>query len=85
MIQHVEATRILATVWSCRRCGMGWLSEEAPTAQTWYLYALTKPGDGSLVNESGPAWTVSGPDCSICPTCGLRMVQGSQPAQAQLN
>ncbi len=85
MIQRVEAAPLLAALWSCRTCGIGWLSEPAPAAQTWYLYALTKPGDGSPVNQSGPAWTLSGPDPSICPTCGLRMVQESQPAQAQLN
>jgi hypothetical protein len=76
---------IMAAVWSCRSCGVGWLSEPAPTAQTWYLYALTKSGDGSLVNESGPAWVVSGPDPAICPTCGLSMVQQSQPVQPELN
>jgi rubrerythrin len=85
MMQQVEAAPLLAALWSCRTCGVGWLSEPAPAAQTWYLYEFAKPGDGSLVSENGPAWTVSGPDPSVCPTCGLSMLLESQPAQAQLN
>jgi hypothetical protein len=75
----------MAAVWSCRTCGIGWLSEPALAAPTWYLYALTKPGDGSSVNQSEPAWTLSGPSPSICPASGLSRVQERQPAQAQLN
>ena len=85
MMQQVEATQRMAALWSCRTCGIGWLSEPAPAAQTWYLYALTQPADEPVVNESGPAWTVSGPDPSICPTCGQSMVQESQSMQAELN
>ena len=85
MTQHVETGSRLAALWSCRSCGAGWLSEGAPVAQTWYLYDLAKSEDGSLVNESGPAWTVSGPDPAICPTCGQSMVQESQSMQAELN
>jgi hypothetical protein len=85
MIQRVETTRIMAALWSCRTCGVGWLSEPAPAAQTWYLYALANLADEPVVNDSGPAWVVSGPDPSICPTCGLDMVQESRSVQAQLN
>jgi len=85
MTQQVESAALSAALWSCRRCNVGWLSEPAPAPQAWYLYALAKPADGSVVDERGPAWLVSGPDPSICPTCGLRMVQETRSVQAQLN
>jgi hypothetical protein len=85
MTQQVETAALSAALWSCHRCGAGWISEPAPAAQTWYLYELMQPADRPVVNESGPAWLVSGPDPSICPTCGLRMVQESRSVQAQLN
>ena len=85
MIQRVETTRLMAALWSCPSCGAAWLSEPAPAAQTWYLYELMQLADRPVVNESGPVWVVSGPDPSICPTCGLSMVQESRSVQAQLN
>jgi hypothetical protein len=85
MTQQVESATLSAAVWSCRTCGVGWLSEEAPAPQAWYLYELAKPADGSLVNAGGPAWVVSGPDPSICPTRGQSMVQETRLVQPELN
>ena len=85
MTQQVEFAVLSTALWSCRTCGVGWLSEPAPAPQAWYLYELAKPADGSLVNAGGPAWVVSGADPSICPTCGLRMLQETRSVQAQLN
>jgi hypothetical protein len=84
LLKQTENSLIGTTAWCCHTCSAHWLSEPAGADQTWYLYELVEPV-GVCLPGSAPAWTVSSPDPTVCPTCGGRMMPDNRMPQAALN
>ena len=64
-----------SSLWRCNGCQAWWVCEPIAQPQTWQLIFLADITNPLVGISQCPAWEVSGPDPSVCPDCGQRMVK----------